>query len=206
MTDIGPRGPASLFWADPRRVERLREMAVQGLSSSMMASALGCSRNSIISKARRERIALTAPKTPGRPRVRSVAGPRPGAIKPTPRSSGFNNTNRRADAMNGMMARVRAGAPLRGEACQPLAEPAQPVSATAVTIFGLTDKTCRYPLFAGDEGIHQKLYCGGDVIGADGGSWDRMSAHLPYCGHHARMVYAPPPPRTRPVRRMEAAE
>lgn len=202
MTDIGPRGPASTFWADPRREKRLREMAAEGLTSGLMASALGCSRNSIISKAHREGIQLRPPYVGGdRPRVRSVAGPRPAAKLAAPKggiSHGCNNNTawRIANGLTkGHVGEMPRQAP---------SEPAQPVPATAVTIFGLTDRTCRWPLFSGNEPIGDKLYCGGDVVGASGGCWDRMMPHLPYCGHHARMAYAPP--RTGPARRMEAAE
>jgi GcrA cell cycle regulator len=33
-------------------------------------------------------------------------------------------------------------------------------SGGAVAFMGLTDKTCRWPLFAGDEPFHMKRYCG----------------------------------------------
>lgn len=52
-----------------------------------------------------------------------------------------------------------------------------------VDIMGLTDKTCRWPLWGHDPDAHPKLFCGDPVT--------RRS----YCAHHARIAYQPTPQR-----------
>lgn len=150
-----------VFWTD-ERVEELRTLA-KTMSASAIAAHFGVTRNTICGKLHRERIRRTHESSVPRPKVRRIVAP----LKPKDRPT----------FVNGMMARVRAGAPLRGQAPQPYTEPAQPVPATAVDILGLSGKTCRWPLWRDGE---PKLYCGGEVHTS------------PYCRFHRRMSYTPP--------------
>ena len=57
-------------------------------------------------------------------------------------------------------------------------EPASAARRGFVKIMGLTDKTCRWPLFAGNEAFHMKHYCGGLPV-----------AGSPYCKAHLYLAY-----------------
>jgi hypothetical protein len=65
------------------------------------------------------------------------------------------------------------------------------IPATAVSIFELTARTCRWPLWGPDTPAAQKLYCGAERLKPTGGSWDKMNACPPYCAHHCAVAIRP---------------
>jgi len=73
---------------------------------------------------------------------------------------------------------------------------AVPMTAGPVSLMDLKDWHCRWDAGRGDDG--QMLYCGA------------RKSRGAYCGHHARMVYQPPPERKAkrelPVYRLEPAQ
>lgn len=162
-----------LFDWNELRVAQLKAMVADGLSSSKIADQLGVTRNAVIGKIDRLKLARPGKTVSTRPRKpKASAGYALGNmvarlnVGKTPRRSKFAAGN-----FNG------TDGPMPPQATE---LPAEPVPATRVTIYELTEKTCRWPCFAGDEPIHEKFYCGG------------LTVHeLPYCGHHCRMAYTP---------------
>jgi hypothetical protein len=53
-----------------------------------------------------------------------------------------------------------------------------------VDFMGLSDRTCRWPLFEGYEPFYEKFYCGISPI-----------AGSPYCAAHADIAFTPASPR-----------
>jgi hypothetical protein len=72
----------------------------------------------------------------------------------------------------------------------PLPEPArEPLTESACTISGLTNRTCRYPLWGLQAKESERFYCG--ESGAD------VLAGRPYCDRHMELCVVPIPLRRR---------
>lgn len=150
------------FWT-PARERILVNMLGQGRSRREMAGALGTTRNACIGKLRRMGLS-----TPMRPRDGSEEA-----------------RNRRLDRRNELaklraIARKEAGLPRRlRPAWKPrprAAEPVEAVSGGPVTVVGLTEKTCRWPLWTDERDPHRRMYCGAEVIEGS-----------PYCTLHLKV-------------------
>jgi GcrA cell cycle regulator len=128
-------------------VEQLRAMVAAGkLSCSEMAAEIGIERNAVIGKI--YRMGLSGPRT-GRPKPKRKPKPKPVPKRPFV-------------------------VPPPEPAPEPHPEPEAP-SATAVTIVGLTEDTCRWPLWNHD-GSGERLYCGARAIGR-------------YCAYHTHIAH-----------------
>jgi len=154
-------------WTD-EAVENLRRLALEGMSASGIAAALGAkSRNAVIGKANRIGIRLNGdgresarPGAPARRPPAAVAeparGPRTRALPPEPASK---RPWTFADAEVGPMRRLRFA--------------------------DIREFACRWPL--GDPKSGDFAYCG--LQPAEGRS---------YCAGHCRLAYRPPDARARP--------
>jgi hypothetical protein len=136
----------------PESEERLRAMAAEGkMSRYEMAMELGVTRSACIGKM--NRMGLAGPPRP--PRLKSAhqlrmpaAAPKAAKSPPAPRP-------------------------------EPPVSMAVPLSQRGrVKFMDLTDKTCRWPLFASDEAFHMKHYCGRVPV-----------AGSPYCKAHRSLAY-----------------
>jgi hypothetical protein len=145
--------------------KRLRALAAEGLSASEIAdrlcreSRLSLSRNGVIGRAHRKRIALTRGAGPRKRAERAAAVQAPTMVKKfTP-----------------------AKAPLlpRARQSQPVAPTPVPVERDVArhSILTLGETCCRW--IVGDPRTpFEAIYCGGRTID-----------ELPYCGAHARKAY-----------------
>ena len=138
------RGPSPSAWSAAEDAE-LRRLFADGMSAGDTARIMGNrTRNAIIGRWRRLGLQrghrwMTADIVE-KVRVARAAKPRPVIAKP-PRLA-----PRALDPVEDVQATL-AGWP-------------KPRTATAVTLFGLTMRTCRMPLFEGHEPIERKFYCG----------------------------------------------
>jgi hypothetical protein len=162
------------YWTAERE-DALRGMIERGLSAGQCARALaeqfgpGVTRNAVIGIVRRRgwqsrnmlsyaaaqkpRPACALTPRPAAPRTAPAPRPAPAAAKPKPAPT------------TGSAPSFPAGtAALKGWP--------KPASEHAVTIIGLTSKTCRMPLWADDcsESAWDRLYCG-RLVKHEGSSW-----------------------------------
>lgn len=160
------------FW-DETRVEKLKKLWSEGLSASQIAGRFGeeCTRNMIISKVHRLRLAPRATTT----RSKALAG-RNAAAKQRARA--------RAER-----AKVQAGAPKRASAVVFEVDPFKPVVELKPTpaverksLLKLENSDCRYP-YGGENGEPWSFCARPKVTG------------LPYCEAHVKLCYAPPAPK-----------
>jgi len=140
------------------RDDILRAGVLAGKSRALIALELGTGRNAVIGRA--HRLGITGKVVPRAPQ---------------PRREPHREPHRgRAGLTVAKVKRVRKWSEMAPEAAP------EPIPESKVDIWGLTDKTCRWPLHSGDEPISEKFYCG--AVLADG---------LPYCNHHCRKAFEP---------------
>lgn len=159
------------FWTD-ERVEELRRLAPNHTATEIARIMGAPSRNAIIGKLARIKVALNPdwPRGQARPKIPAVP--------------------RRAIslAVASQASRVQIPTP---QPCQPLPEPAcEPIPKTAVTLADLTQDACRWPLWGEATPSNERRFCGGMAING-----------LPYCVHHARIAYTGQERATLPMRR-----
>jgi GcrA cell cycle regulator len=160
-----------MFWTD-EAVETLKRLALEGMSASVIAAALGAkSRNTVIGKANRIGIKLNGRRAsaPGRPGAAAHRTPSAAVCLPVP-------------------------APARKPAPDPPLEPEMRPAWTfadakvgemrRVRFEDIREFSCRWPL--GDPRSGDYAYCG--LTPAEGRS---------YCAGHCRMAYRPPNARER---------
>jgi GcrA cell cycle regulator len=147
--------PAKARW--PRwRTTQLRQYVAQKLSAGQIARLMDCTRNAIIGRCWRLRLQLAGSKGLrefDQEYKRKHHRPPPASAKPL-----WKPRPRQAR-------KKPAGAP----------------GSRPVPIMRLTEKTCRWPLWAQDAPSVLRMYCGADVV--DG---------LSYCPHHARLAFVKP--------------
>ena len=148
--------PSQIEWTD-ERVAELREL-VKNLTAGQIAMKWGVSRNVISGKM--DRIGLKRPEDPIK------------RLKRIERRGGLSHT-RMKPAPDHPWCPMDVHTPR-----QDPTEYAGEGSRCPVDIWGLTWKSCRYPLWSGDEPISEKLYCGDAAV--DG---------VPYCPCHAKMAF-----------------
>ena len=172
-------------WTD-ERYEKLTTLVTEGYSASQIATMLNemsgdpLSRNAVIGKIHRHGLVMSGTRNP---------------------ASAERKANRQRKRLNRLRLvkalhqgegessmREKALAALKAE---PRAKPRnEPITAEAIPLDQLTDRTCKFPL--GDEMAHPPfLFCGKPTV-----------APLPYCAHHARLCYGTPSPSrnlSRPV-------
>lgn len=172
MTDLAA-APASLplgGWTD-EAIEQLKDLHAKGMPFTLIGLQMNRSRNSVIGKALRlglpQRIASPRPKPP----INAKRSTRPHSTFAFP-----NARPPRVEPVDGrtVVKKLRPPQP-KPEAATDL--PPEPLPATRVSIFELTDRTCRWPI--GDTQSPGFCYCGGPPI-----------KDSSYCGHHARMAYS----------------
>ena len=164
-------------WSDGR-VDRLVELHRSGATYPVIAAELGITRNAVIGKAHRLRLPKRAVDLTrvGRPHVtRERKRPEP---EPEPKL-------RLRPKIESLYKPPRSGA--KRKKLAPTA-PVLPVAAEpeksehCCTIAGLTDATCRWPLWATDVPYSELLYCGTpDAC---------LSANVPYCEKHRAVALA----------------
>ena len=138
-------------WTEERN-NRLTALYRDGLSFTLIAAKLGCSRNAAIGRAHRMKLAAREPTTViekiARKVVRTMSAP-PVIVKAIP---------------------VR----------RPIV-PLSRVTGHECEITELTDRSCRFPMWAHDEphGFDRREYCGAPEADLYGGK--------PYCHYHARV-------------------
>jgi GcrA cell cycle regulator len=153
------------------RIEKLRGLAAAGLSARQMADKMGMTRNSVLGKCFRldipiQRQPKKVRKVRSRPKVATNDGFRPTYAASRSGRKSYHPASR------GLGLAVREPAVHLAPGMIDL--PAEPTAATAVTIMGLTDTTCRWPL--GEPTVNM-LYCG---AATEFGS---------YCPFHSRKAY-----------------
>ncbi len=144
-------------WTD-ERIAELREL-VKTMTAGQIAIKWDVSRNVISGKM--DRLGIKRPEGPIR---------RPKA--PVQRRGGLSFIRVKPAPDHPWRPRV---------AYEPRQAPTEPDSeggANPVDICGLTWRSCRWPLWSGDEPISQKLYCGDEAVEG-----------LPYCPSHAKMAF-----------------
>ena len=147
--------PSQIEWTD-EKVAELREL-VKTLTASQIAMKWDVTRNVISGKM--DRLGIKRPDVPiKRPQIERRGGLSHTRMKPAPNHP-----------WRPMVVHVPRQAPT---------EPARERCANPVDIWGLTWKSCRYPLWNGDEPISEKLYCG-----------DAAIEGVPYCLCHAKITF-----------------
>jgi GcrA cell cycle regulator len=161
-----------MSWTD-ERVERLRQLWLDGKSASQISAelGLGVTRNAVIGKVHRLGLSGRAKSaTPAAPRIRQ----RPPAAPRAPmasRSSGGGHVVRGNTALAFSIETAIEARPVFHE------DVVVPMS-LRVTIVELKEAMCRWPL--GDPTTPEFRYCGIQSAGAG-----------PYCAYHGRMAYQP---------------
>lgn len=165
---IGRPSQAKFDWTD-EAVEKIRAYLASGLTASQIAAALGpgVTRNSVIGKCHRDRIALKPPhrSTTGHlstPKVTPIVGPAPATRE-------FKPARKAIEAKRVIVPATteeRRGAfQFRGD---------------GVSIVALRSADCRWPL--GEVLSDEFEYCGRPRD---------VDVTCPYCADHARLAYAP---------------
>ena len=184
MTNMDADNKKKPGWTE-ERVEKLKELWAEGLSASEIARVLGgVTRNAVIGKVHRLRLAGRAPARRGSPSPSS-----PGT--PAKRRETRQKTETRrpaAPVTNGATAlkAQKESAPVEAAKAEtaPLSLVKPPAEGRITNIMDLTHKTCRWPI--GDPGDENFAYCG-----------DHAQPGSPYCEHHARIAYQPATDRRR---------
>lgn len=145
------------FWTT-ERVDRLKILVADGLSSAKIAAQLGCSRNAVIGKVIRMngavgRLGISGPRLK-QARPATAAKPRPAKAASTPAAGPV-----RVSAIAAPTAQTAA-------APSPVAPEPRMLPLTA-----LTEQTCRWPV--GDPKTEAFGFCGHAAHGRS-----------PYCAHH----------------------
>jgi hypothetical protein len=172
-------------WTDSR-IDLLKKCVAQSMSASQAAAVIGgISRNGAIGKAQRLGLKFTSRYQPtktekiARRTARGVVPFVPSAVRKVKRIEKMARTGSHSFAMRAQDI----------EPVQPIPATAVSIPTTPVSIFELTARTCRWPLWWPDTPAAQKLYCGAEMVKPTGGSWDRMNARPPYCAHHCAVAH-----------------
>ena len=164
-----------MSWTD-ERVETLKKLWADGLSTSQIAGVLGgITRNAVIGKVHRLGLAGRAKS--------------PTAAQQRPRKSRAHSHLMRVHrpSIRGNTALAHAFE-IELDSEPELVDNIIPLGQRR-TLLELNEDTCRWPI--GDPGSADFFFCGGRTI-----------TGLPYCSHHSRIAYQPPNARRdrRPVR------
>jgi GcrA cell cycle regulator len=173
------------LWPDAD-IAKLRELAATGMSTAAIGASMGRTKSAIVGKMGRLGISY------GHPKNGSVAlGNMMAKVR------GSDPQKRRSTTAPARQAtkRINRGACAKSERRSAFGEAPEPVPATAIGIFELTENTCRWPLWNNDTPAHQRVYCGGKNIEG-----------LPYCGAHCRIAYTGPERSTLPTRHSPICE
>jgi GcrA cell cycle regulator len=159
-------------WTD-ERVKTLKKLWADGLSGEQIAGELGdITRNAVIGKVHRLGLSGRA-KTPAVAR-RNKRPPRiPRLPKQTPAILTHANGSAKKEVMSALDAEVREA--LRSFN---LGIPTD----QRRTLLELNENTCRWPI--GDPSTPEFFFCG-----------DKPLTSRPYCHHHSRIAFSPPPIR-----------
>lgn len=153
-------------WTE-ERVERLKQLWMEGLSASQIAAELGgVTRNAVIGKV--HRLGLSGRAKPARSSAPRARKPRQARPRGEPRYVSVGNTALKAD-------------PLLDYDLEP--EPAVITEliippAERKSIMQLNEQTCKWPI--GDPTEEDFHFCG-----------RHSPVGTPYCEHHARIAYQP---------------
>jgi GcrA cell cycle regulator len=159
-------------WTD-ERVELLKKLWAEGLSASQIANQLGgVSRNAVIGKVHRLKLAGRGRTSSSQPRPKKAAsgnnGPRSAGRASRQVSTSIGNT--------ALQARFDAE-PNANYTPQPRENVVIPIP-LKLKLVELNEHTCKWP--NGDPLSEDFNFCGNDV--GEGG---------PYCSYHARLAYQP---------------
>lgn len=161
-------------WTD-ERVARLRELAAEGLSASLIAKELGgVSRNAIIGKCIRFGIQLGRVKH--EPHV-ALAAPEVAAMAKKPPAIRPPRKPQRVPTVRADCTEVETIS-FAGPVCEPV-DDCEPDASGGVTLIQLMDDSCRWPI--GDPATPTFRFCGVRTA--------NMLANGPYCKHHARLAF-----------------
>jgi GcrA cell cycle regulator len=163
-------------WTE-ERVELLRKLWAEGLSASQIAAQLGAvSRNAVIGKVHRLKLAGRGRTSAQPARAKKASAPKPQSAPPPARpvtaSLGSTALQTQFDAEPQVRAVYR-----------PAADVVVPIS-RRLALTELTERTCKWP--NGDPLTEEFSFCGNEA-GETG----------PYCGFHARLAYQPASERRR---------
>jgi GcrA cell cycle regulator len=152
----------------PDRIEMLRALHTEGLPFSQIAAALGggVTRNAVIGKAGRLKLAGRIGIHIARASVESIPRPRRAVVR------------RLARMKQRPEATLNDSPPMEPEAVPELPADTSP---DACTMMDLRAASCRWPL--GDAAGAETMFCGTEV------------ARGSYCRRHGGMAYRSPPPR-----------
>ena len=157
-----------MHWTD-ERVETLKRLWQEGLSASQIAAELGgITRNAVIGKVHRLGLSGRGQPTTTIKRQRRVHPP---ATRRT-----------RAVAIGNLALRTNLEAFAEAD-LRPRRDVVVPI-AKRLSIFALTERTCKWPI--GDPGEESFAFCGHGPRDAS-----------PYCEYHAGVAYQAPEPRRR---------
>jgi hypothetical protein len=140
----------------------LRQLVAQKLSARQIAHVMDCTRNAIIGKCHRLKLSLANAK-----------GRREFAQEPKRK---FAQEPKRKGKRPWPVAAWPPWKPRQRDKKAADASGSQPVPITH-----LTEKTCRWPLWAQDTPSSLRMYCGAEAVEG-----------LAYCPHHGRLAYVKP--------------
>ena len=164
-------------WTD-ERVELLRKLWSEGLSASQIATQMGgVSRNAVIGKVHRLKLAARGRTTSSQPRAKKAAGAAASKVASRP--------TRTVTATVGATAlQIQFDAePVARQVLKPAADVVIPISRNLMLV-ELTERTCKWP--NGDPLSEEFSFCGNES--GDSG---------PYCGYHSKVAYQPASERRR---------
>lgn len=164
-------------WTD-ERVELLKKLWSEGLSASQIATQMGgVSRNAVIGKVHRLKLAARGRATASQPRAKKAAAS--AAAKVTSRPSRPMTTSIGATALQ-----VQFDAePVARQVIRPVENVVVPIS-RKLKLTELSERTCKWP--NGDPLSEEFSFCGNEA-GESG----------PYCGYHSKVAYQPASERRR---------
>ncbi len=162
-------------WTE-ERVELLRKLWAEGLSASQIAAQLGAvSRNAVIGKVHRLKLAGRGRSTTQPARAKKAPAPKaqqaPRPPRPVAATHGANALQAQFDAEPARMA------------YRPANDVVVPIS-RKLMLTQLTERTCKWP--NGDPLTDEFNFCGNEA--GDNG---------PYCTYHAKLAYQPASERRR---------
>ena len=163
------------MWTD-ERVELLRKLWAEGLSASQIAAQLGAvSRNAVIGKVHRLKLAGRGRSSAQPARTKKPAAPKPQTVVRPARPTVSHGAN----ALQPVVETEVALRPVY----RPASDVVVPIS-RRLALTQLTERTCKWP--NGDPLTEEFSFCGNDA-GETG----------PYCNYHAKLAYQPASERRR---------
>ncbi len=168
------------FWCEDRD-GRLRAMLDAGASASMIASALGTTKNAVLG--RKFRLGLGKPMLPRTPEEIAAARQR--------RLEARRALNKKHREERRVRPRLSYSLPPSPKPAAQWVDPPEPTVVENIvpvgqrcSILELNESTCRWPI--GDPSAADFFFCGG-----------KTTEGLPYCGYHSRIAYVAPQWRRR---------